>query len=499
MDLTVLTSALLKRALQALRQAQPPPDEILQLTLLDDPRDPSPFAREQKLHELLVEIITQTLIFYRRAEGLTNPAASPARDTQRAEIELDFRYGNPELEAWSALYHRYVTPLHFTTEDLAASAHVEGHTLTRRLNQGLDYLTAELRRRELAACQSQRAVGQHLPLPEYAQLFGAQSNVEDLFARLRALDGPHFVSIEGMGGIGKTALARHVAAMMLSQAHWEDVLWVSARQEYFNGGAWVSVAPLHTLDDIVVHLAQQIGLPANRPAADQLRVLKHLFTSTPYLVVIDNLETVAELDALLPTLYPLANPTRFLLTSREALAARVPYVHATRMTELSEADSCALVLGELTRLDRHDITISPSEFAAQLYAVVGGNPLALKLATAQTNKLPGEVILADLQRPTDATQAWKMYRHIYNRTWGLLTRTEQDLLFTLLDIDPQGEDLPFILKESGLSTIEFETALHDLLTYSLLEIHSWKNDPRYRLHRLTVTFLRTDILKQWTP
>ncbi|HNT75272.1 MAG TPA: NB-ARC domain-containing protein [Anaerolineae bacterium] len=337
--------------------------------------------------------------------------------------------------------------------------------------------------------------GGHLPQPEYLRLIGGAALEQKLRARLCDPDGPRFISLEGLGGIGKTALAHKVAADMLHQGCWQDVLWVSARQEYFNEGVWLAADPTRSLIEIVNRLAEQVAVLRPMPTEDKLRALQPLFTAAPYLVVIDNLETVAELDHLLPQLQLLAGATRFLITSRETLA-RFPYVYTLKVPELSPTDSAALVTGEC---ERHSLPVAdPATVAARLHAVVGGNPLALKLATAQLGHCPLDTILADLERPTHPEQAARLYQHIYRRTWELLMPPARALLLSLLTMDPAGEDFAFIQDQSGLDELTFTAAVKELRAYSLLETYFWKDALRYGLHRLTVTFLHTDVLHQWT-
>lgn len=50
---------------------------------------------------------------------------------------------------------------------------------------------------------------------------------------------------------------------------------------------------------------------------------------------------------------------------------------------------------------------------------------------------------------------------------------------------------------SGQDEEEFYRAVAELDQVSLLEISGTTTDPHYRLHRLTVTFLQTELLNFW--
>jgi len=71
------------------------------------------------------------------------------------------------------------------------------------------------------------------------------------------------------------------------------------------------------------------------------------------------------------------------------------------------------------------------------------------------------------------------------------------MLLSLLHISPEGEDLEWLQLVTTLPPDEFDAALEQLLAYSLLDAAGPAAMPRYRLHRLTITFLQTEILAQW--
>lgn len=338
----------------------------------------------------------------------------------------------------------------------------------------------------------------HLPAPDYAQLFGVQDEIARLTAQLRAPDGPRFLSLEGLGGVGKTALARAVAQTCAETGVLADVVWISARQEWLSEtGELTSLTdPARSLEDIVTRLTLRLNAPAaaGLATAQKLAHLHPLAHSAPYLIVIDNLETLADVAALLPALYPLAGVTRFLLTSRRTLR-HFPYVHVAPVTELSFASSCALVAHEWAR--RGQTAALPATFAADLYHTVGGLPLALKLATAQVGCLPLADIVTGLQQARQAAPD-RLYAYIYRRTWGMLSAAaRQILVYGMLSLDPEGEDLEFIQAMSAVPPEDFAPALRQLLEYALLELGQPLAQPRYRLHRLTTTFLQTDVLQRW--
>ncbi|MEA3340146.1 MAG: hypothetical protein U9R15_09285, partial [Chloroflexota bacterium] len=185
---------------------------------------------------------------------------------------------------------------------------------------------------------------------------------------------------------------------------------------------------------------------------------------------------------------------RFLLTSRHTLSD-FPYVHIFAVPQLSPSAARALVESELAR--RGFRSAVPPAAIERLYTLIGGLPLALKLVAAQVGCFALEEIITDLQRAQRRTQD-ALYTFIYRRTWRALTDSACHLLLALLPLDPDGEDWAFIQTMSGLTEADFAPALAQLMDYSLLEVTDPLGSPRYSLHRLTATFLQTNVLYQWT-
>ena len=81
---------------------------------------------------------------------------------------------------------------------------------------------------------------------------------------------------------------------------------------------------VRSLNEIVTRLAQLLGLDrlAGLSTHDKLTGLHALLSKRAYLIIIDNLETVADVALLIPELRRLAERTRFLITSRTTSRVR---------------------------------------------------------------------------------------------------------------------------------------------------------------------------------
>jgi hypothetical protein len=498
MKLEEITTDLVEETVSAWRHGRQPPVALLELAALRHDVHPTNAQARPSLRDFISALVETQLRQQRQLAGLPEPVLS-SRETVAAAVQADFQARQKSLAGWSAVYFRYLAPVALSVAELADAVPLSPRHFRRHVSQGIEQLTHLIRQEEAAAHMQERRwrLQRFLPPPDYTRLFGMDDVVTAVCARLTEAAGPRFVSLEGLGGIGKTAVAQTIAHQLADQGGWQEMLWISARQERLTT-QWQFEKiedPIQSLEDVVTRLAHQLGQEnlAGLPTPDKLAGLKPALAAQPHLIVIDNLETLSDTQALLPALFPLAGPTRFLLTSRHSLRD-VGFVHVLPLSELSLADSQALLESELARHGQA-ATLSP-EAMATIYQTLGGLPLALKLVAAQLGDLPLEHILDGL-KVARRQGPERMYHFIYGHAWRLLSDAARHLLLTMLLVSPDGEDVSWMKLMSNLATADFDDALMQLRRYSLLEAAGGLAVPRYRLHRLTTTFLKTEVLMRW--
>ncbi|MEZ4623160.1 MAG: NB-ARC domain-containing protein, partial [Caldilineaceae bacterium] len=312
-------------------------------------------------------------------------------------------------------------------------------------------------------------------------------------------DAPWLIAVEGLGGIGKTSLANATVRRLIDQRAFDEVGWVTARTKRLNlGGHIVSgVEPALSAQDLIESLTYQLiphyAQVQHTQSEPLLTLLHRKLKAVPHLIVIDNLETLVDVEALLPTLQELANPTKFLLTSREALFS-TPNIYHFKVPELDSANALALVRQEIAVSNLTALASWRDDELLPIIDTVGGNPLALRLVIGQAHVHDVDAILEQL-RLAKGEPAENLYTYIYRHAWQSLTELEQKVLLLMPVVNPDGDELSFIADVSDFPIEQIRKTLNRLVTLSLVDVLESEHQYRYRIHGLTRTFLHDEILK----
>ncbi|MCB0146906.1 MAG: hypothetical protein KDE01_04580, partial [Caldilineaceae bacterium] len=285
-----------------------------------------------------------------------------------------------------------------------------------------------------------------------------------------------------------------------AEIHFADFGWVSAKPLMLDpgGGALRALErPALTADAMVGELLVQLaphesaGLLAFPERA--LAFLRERLKRAPHLVVVDNLETVADLEALLPTLRALAAPTKFLLTSRKRLIDESG-IYLYPMPELSEADALALVRREARQRNLPAVADAPDDTLRRIYAAVGGNPLALLLVVGLTHVHGLDLVLRNL-RDARGQSVENLYGFVYRQAWEALDEFHREVLLAMPLASPRGESLAFIASICDRPAPPVADALQWLNELNLVTVSGGLHDRRYGIHSLTRSFLQEQVAR----
>jgi len=326
----------------------------------------------------------------------------------------------------------------------------------------------------------------NLPPRAYSQLFGMDEVLAQLLEYLEAHDGHWVISLDGMAGLGKTALAREAAGRLSETIRSADIAWVRVSPtSYPPQGAGEFDLPTLTCGQVLDSMAGQLTdadlsalpLPANR---DRVRELLH---AAPCLVVLDSLETSMDCGTWPDWFWDMANPSKFLLTSRHWLESEVePTVLS--LNQLTDSEGMALIRLEAQLRGLSEVAGAGDDGLRPILEVTGGNPLAIKLVVGQLVSLPLSRILAGLHSVQPGADSF--YQYLYRISWDTLSAPARILLTRMARLpasDGTWEDLAAI---SGLDGEELDAAIRELTAHSLVQAAGFEK--RYCLHPLTLHF-----------
>ena len=266
-------------------------------------------------------------------------------------------------------------------------------------------------------------------LPEVGPFFGRDSEIQQLRHWL-VDDRCRLVSILGIGGIGKTSLAAHLARELASGDTFDQILWRSL----LNAPETTDMLP-----SILQVLSDQTLSDIPESIDEQLRLLINYLRDKRVLLVLDNMESIMEnkkagvfrsgyesYAQLIQHLARFKHQGQLLLTSRErprGFARLEKDGHLVRSLQLRGLDHRAsqVLLSQRGIVGSRD---AESQFINQY----SGHPLALKLAADTVD----EVFGGDLREfLSEEALVFDDIRDILDQQFAQLTDLEQGILFWL--------------------------------------------------------------------
>jgi IS30 family transposase len=127
--------------------------------------------------------------------------------------------------------------------------------------------------------------------------------------------------------------------------------------------------------------------------------------------------------------------------------------------------------------------------ADQVYDLTGGNPLAIYLTVSLMRLIPPEQVLRNMRQGSTES----IYRYIYWKAWDNLPDAPKQLLFAIQRVGDTAS-WQWLHHSSGFSEPELQQALQALSDFSLIKTSTMGEARSFSIHRLTSTFLCTQVL-----
>jgi len=256
----------------------------------------------------------------------------------------------------------------------------------------------------------------------------------ELIEIYQLLQETRMLTLTGPGGTGKTRLAVRAAG--------------EAARNFKDGCCFVSLAPIHTSEHLVQRIAEALKFPLAAHENPQALLLRFLRRKN-LLVVMDNFEHLLDGAGIISEILGTAPDVKILATSRERLNLKSETVfivggldisHPVTAPEYRGSDAVTLFLQSAGKvIPGFEPKKDELDGILEICTIVEGMPLAIELAAAwlqilKIDEIKGElkkgldILAADLR---DAPERHRSIRAVFDHSWTLLERSEQETLMRL--------------------------------------------------------------------
>jgi len=328
----------------------------------------------------------------------------------------------------------------------------------------------------------------------YYPLPGREQHLNLLLHSLQDTLGPPAIVVDGLGGLGKTALAVELVRRAFHQGLFEKVIGESAQQELFTGGEIIHVREaMLDFEHLLDSMARQLGyweLSSLKLEEKASFLIQHM-RQHRYLLLVDNLEGVENAHVLVARLRDFLGGSRAIITSRQKV--RHDFVQTFSLQGLDLEDSLFFLTRDIELRGIQQLRDVSKEKMIEIHNVTGGAPLAMKLVVAQARFLDLDLILKRLRQAGS-----NLYSFIFYQSWRNLSPSAQRVLIYI------GRTVTTTVSWEELASVNIardeETlmeAIDQLVAYSLLDISSTTGQARYGIHQLTRQFVNSDLPEIW--
>lgn len=420
------------------------------------------------------------------SEGIRSVKARQNRDI--GDIEEDIAqalgYASATIQSWrKGNVPKEESQVEFLAHYIIQNGKRGRQWLNRFLTQARYYdrqrLLDELCPEQSTLAAGAKTVYQNLP-SRSGEFLGREAEMAQVIEGL-ASRWP-LISIEGMGGIGKTTLATEVGCACLPSGPaslddpFEACVFVSAKER-----------PI-TLNDLLDAIARVLNYPyiiQQIPPAEKPAEVDRLLRGHRVLIIADNFETVTDPE-LVAYLQNIPEPSKALITTRQG---QLRTVWPVPLRGLPDAEALELIRRHAQRLRLPAIAGAADEALKPLVVVTGGNPKAIEMAVGYLKH--GGLALDSLVNALHRVgrEVSDIFDYIFSRAWEIMSQDARHLLMAM----------PFFVESAskaalgaaaGVEGYYLDVAIGQLVEMSLLEVNDALEEAhrRYGVHPLTLAF-----------
>lgn len=339
-----------------------------------------------------------------------------------------------------------------------------------------------------------------LPEKLYTTLIGRSKEIEEIINALKDSQGKRIIGIHGMGGVGKSSLAREVASRVIEQNIFTAVWWTTAKVHSLDILDELSADKTVSYDIILNRLASWLGLGSElrttQKIEDREGKIQKALASYKLLFILDNMETSVNQNEIAIRFAKLIIKTdcKIILTSRESWE-NVPdiLINPVSLQGLSEHDGITLLRSIAQEQKNSRILTAKDEQLLTVTRSVKNMPLALKLVAGLLKNHDLGSVISNIEQ-IHSPKIIEMYEYLFASSWRSLSIDEKNLLIAISQFDEdEGANSQLLRKSEVIQTDKFDEVIDNLSKMSLIEISNENTieQIRYTLHPLTLNFIRS--------
>jgi len=329
-------------------------------------------------------------------------------------------------------------------------------------------------------------------LPPRPFFVGRQREIRLLHEYLSPDERVALISIDGIGGIGKTTLALEVAHQLVEEQAFEAIVWATAKRRSLGALGITEESPDFTSFDELLGIIARV---LRKPSSDaKSSIIRQVLLESRSLIVVDNFETVQDAKVF-QFLRKIPGNTKALVTNRHRPAAQIRSGELVLPLRGLEREDGLVLLRRAGRMIPPPLSDVDESLLEKIYERAHGNPLAMEWFVAQIER--GQSVQRVLQR-LGQPKANDLYRFIFEDSYTALSEEAKQALWAIAAIDsPAVEDQICYVAE--LAPGEFERVVDDLIGTSLVTFDHLAD--RYSVLEITreyIVALMGQELKDWT-
>ncbi|MCA9951162.1 MAG: AAA family ATPase [Anaerolineales bacterium] len=328
-----------------------------------------------------------------------------------------------------------------------------------------------------------------LPAKNYDLFIGRKQDRITIINELLTKEKYRLINVFGVSGSGKTALAQEVTRSLIKEDLFQNVVWVDFGSESSPG--WLP-SDSNGINLLWIHIANalKLSLRIGNDYSEEIIIQQiREKLDTPFLIVIDNLQSNREVEQQLSQLHQLLQRNgRFLLLSHARLSQR-SFVFTYPLQQLPKQEAINLLYHHANISEAANFSDVDYQQFDQIYDLVGGHPQALMLIAhlAQDYSLTPLVDELIQNHNEDISQ---LIDQIYEHIWHKLTEQGQQLLWAMSLVSHTGASEAYLLAFSGLSEQKLWPAIKQLVDFAVLHRNRKGVELFYYTHQLTNSFLK---------